>query len=67
MQMTGRHTPRTPQNLQGTPNNYLGLSSIGFSKREYTYSWYSASGVNYMTWKAKIKEEVTWFDCDKYF
>jgi hypothetical protein len=30
--MTGRHTPRTPQNLQGTPDNYLVLSSIGFKK-----------------------------------
>jgi hypothetical protein len=30
-QMTGRHTTRTPQNLQGTPNNYLVLSSIGFN------------------------------------
>jgi hypothetical protein len=31
-QMTGRHTPRTPQNLQGTLDNYLVLSSIGFNQ-----------------------------------
>jgi hypothetical protein len=31
-QMTGRHTPRTPQNLQGTPDNYHVLSSIDFNK-----------------------------------
>jgi hypothetical protein len=31
-QMTGRHTPKTPQDLQGTLNNYLVLSSIGFNK-----------------------------------
>jgi hypothetical protein len=30
--MTGRHTPRTLQDLQGTPDNYLVLSSIGFNK-----------------------------------
>jgi hypothetical protein len=30
--MTGRHMPRTPQNLQGTPDNYLILSSIDFNK-----------------------------------
>jgi hypothetical protein len=30
--MTGRHTPRTPQNLQGTPDSYLVLSSICFNK-----------------------------------
>jgi hypothetical protein len=30
-------------------------------------SWYSASGVNYMICKAKIKERLTWFDRDKYF
>jgi hypothetical protein len=31
-QMTGRHTPRTLQDLQETPDNYLVLSSIGFNK-----------------------------------
>jgi hypothetical protein len=31
-QITRRYTSRTPQNLQGTPNNYLILSSIGFNK-----------------------------------
>jgi hypothetical protein len=31
-QMTGRHTPSTLRNLQGTPDNYLVLSSIGFNK-----------------------------------
>jgi hypothetical protein len=31
-QMTGKHTPGTPQNLQGTLDNYLVLSSIGFNK-----------------------------------
>jgi hypothetical protein len=31
-QMTGRHTPSTLQNLQGTPDNYLVLSSIIFNK-----------------------------------
>jgi hypothetical protein len=31
-QMTGRHTLRTSQNLQGTLDNYLVLSSIGFNK-----------------------------------
>jgi hypothetical protein len=31
-QMTRRHTPRTPQNLQGTPDNYLILCIIGFNK-----------------------------------
>jgi hypothetical protein len=30
--MTGKHTPGTPQNLQGTLDNYLVLSSIGFNK-----------------------------------
>jgi hypothetical protein len=30
--MIGRHTPRTPQDLKGTPDNYLVLSSIGFNK-----------------------------------
>jgi hypothetical protein len=30
--MTGRHTPRTPQNLQGTLDNYLVLSSIIFNQ-----------------------------------
>jgi hypothetical protein len=64
--MTRRHTPRTPQNLQGTPNNYLVLSSIGFNKAS-VYSCYSASGVNYMTCKTKIKKKLTWFDRDKHF
>jgi hypothetical protein len=50
------------------PDNYLVLSSIGFNKAsEYVYDWYSASGVNYMTCKAKIKEKLTWFDCNKHF
>jgi hypothetical protein len=31
-QMIGRHTPRTPQDLQGTPDNYVVLSSIDFNK-----------------------------------
>jgi hypothetical protein len=31
-QITGRHTPRTSQDLQGTPDNYLILSSIDFNK-----------------------------------
>jgi hypothetical protein len=31
-QMNWRHTPRTPQDLQGTPDNYPILSSIGFNK-----------------------------------
>jgi hypothetical protein len=31
-QMTGRHTPSTLQNLRGTPDNYLVLSSIIFYK-----------------------------------
>jgi hypothetical protein len=31
-QITGRHMPRTPQDLQGTLDNYLVLSSIGFNK-----------------------------------
>jgi hypothetical protein len=31
-QMAGRHMPSTLQNLQGTPENYLVLSSIGFNK-----------------------------------
>jgi hypothetical protein len=31
-QMTGRHTPSTLRDLQGTLDNYLILSSIGFSK-----------------------------------
>jgi hypothetical protein len=30
--MTGRHMPRNPQDLQGTPENYLVLSSIDFNK-----------------------------------
>jgi hypothetical protein len=30
--MTGRHTPSILQNLRGTPDNYLVLSSIGFNK-----------------------------------
>jgi hypothetical protein len=30
--MTGRHTPSTLQNLRGTPDNYLVLSSIIFYK-----------------------------------
>jgi hypothetical protein len=31
-QMTRKYTPSTLQNLQGTPDNYLVLSSIGFNK-----------------------------------
>jgi hypothetical protein len=31
-QMTGRYTSSTLQNLQGTPDNYLVLSSIDFNK-----------------------------------
>jgi hypothetical protein len=31
-QMIGRHTPSTLQDLQGTPDNYLVMSSIGFNK-----------------------------------
>jgi hypothetical protein len=30
--MIGRHTTNTLRNLQGTPDNYLVLSSIGFNK-----------------------------------
>jgi hypothetical protein len=30
--MTRRHTPRTPQDLQETPDIYLVLSSMGFNK-----------------------------------
>jgi hypothetical protein len=36
MQMTRRHTPKTPQNLQRTPDNYLVLSSIDFNKTSVT-------------------------------
>jgi hypothetical protein len=32
-QMTGRHTASTLQNLQGTPDNYLVLSSIDSNKK----------------------------------
>jgi hypothetical protein len=53
-QMNWRHTPRTPQDLQGTPDNYPILSSIGFNKTS-------------VTCKAKIKESLTWFDYDKPF
>jgi hypothetical protein len=38
-QMTGRDTPRTPQSLQGTPDNYLVLSSIGFNKASVVHLW----------------------------
>jgi hypothetical protein len=31
-QMTGRYTSSTLRNLQGTPDNYFVLSSIGFNK-----------------------------------
>jgi hypothetical protein len=57
-QMTGRHAPRTPQDLQGTPDNYLVLSSIDFNKASVSTHMvgYSASGVNYMICKAKFKE-----------
>jgi hypothetical protein len=54
MQITGRHTPRTPQSLQVTPDNYLILSSIGFNKANL--SRYSTNGVNYMRCKIKIKK-----------
>jgi hypothetical protein len=30
--MTGRYTPRTPQDFQATSENYLVLISIGFNK-----------------------------------
>jgi hypothetical protein len=67
--MTGRHTPSTPQNLQGTPDNYLVQSNIGFNKASVSTLMFGtqASGINYMTYKAKIKEKLTWFDCDKHF
>jgi hypothetical protein len=37
--LSGRDTPRTPQNLQGTPDNYLVLSNIGFKKASVVHLW----------------------------
>jgi hypothetical protein len=65
-QMTGTHKPRTPQNLQGTKDNYLVLSSIGFNKASVS-TLMAASGINYMTCKGKINEKLTWFDYNKHF
>jgi hypothetical protein len=45
MQMTGRYTPSTLQNLQGTPDNYLILSSIGFNKASLS-TLYDMQGYN---------------------
>jgi hypothetical protein len=63
--------PSTLQNLQETPDNYLILSSIGFNKASMSTLMVGTqqveSGVNYMTCKAKIKDKLIWFDCDKHF
>ena len=55
--MTGRHTPRTTQNLQGTPDNYLGLSSFCFNKASMSTIMIGTQqlGGNYMTCKAKTR------------
>jgi len=52
--MTGRHTPRTPQNLQETPDNYLALNS-GYARVSTLMVGTQQVGGNYNTFKAKTR------------
>jgi hypothetical protein len=56
--MTARHTPSILQNLQGTLDNYLVLSSIIFNKASVS-KLYDVQGYN--------QGKLTWFGCDKHF
>ena len=53
-QLTGRHTPRTPQNLQKTPKNCLVLNS-GYAKVSTLMVGTQQVGGNYNTRKAKTR------------